>query len=67
MAKSLQSLHRHKTEQSFKAYVDTDLEDHRHTSTLLSNQRPLVENPYWLSRTLAHATFPCSTVRVLQL
>ena len=43
MAKSLQSLHGHKTEQSFKAYVDTDLEDHRHISTLLSNQRPLVK------------------------
>ena len=33
----------HKTEQSIKAYVDTDLEDHRYISTLLSNQRPQVE------------------------
>ena len=36
---------RHKMEQSIKAYVDTDLEDHRHISTLLSNQRLLVEKP----------------------
>ena len=33
----------HKTEQRIKAYVDTDLEDHRYISTLLSNQRPQVE------------------------
>ena len=35
---------RHKTEQSIKAYVDTDLKDHRHISTLLSN-KPLMEKP----------------------
>jgi len=38
----------HKTEQRIKAYVDTDLEDHRYISTLLSNQRPQVENACWL-------------------
>ena len=37
----------HKTEQSIKAYVDTDLEDHRHINTLLSNQRTLVEKTIW--------------------
>ena len=36
----------HKTEQSIKAYMDTDLEDHHHhISTLLSNQKPLMEKP----------------------
>ena len=35
----------HKTEQSIKAYVDTDLEDHHHISMLLSNQKPLMEKP----------------------
>ena len=34
----------HKTEQSIKAYVDTDLEDHRHISMLLSN-KPLMKKP----------------------
>ena len=34
----------HKTKQSIKAYVDTDLEDHRYISMLLSN-KPLMEKP----------------------
>ena len=48
----------HKTEQSIIAYVDTDLEDHRHISTLLSNQRLLVEKPISAKcATLARTTF----------
>ena len=35
--------------ESFKAYVDTDLEDHCHISTLLSNQKLQVGKPIHVS------------------
>ena len=59
----------HKTEQKIKAYVDTDLEDHRYISTLLSNQRPQVEKcmlvnaqPWHEPHSLAASTIAASTL-----
>ena len=53
----------HKTEQSIKAFVGTDLDSH--ISALLSKRRPL---PYRLMHNCdTYHTFPCSTVWVLQL